>query len=172
MDFPNFPKFCRRVYTRGGCCESNVHNLNGGVYTRSACGVEKHQQHQQYQRLPNSTNAWHEVLRRLEIPITIHAVSPQTLEVTLDPTLKKKAAKVLDGLGLDMESAVRVFLTKVVATHSIPFALAEEPEAYRFSAKETKDILTAKRESQKAGMLSGPFTTAESLITHLRQVKA
>jgi addiction module RelB/DinJ family antitoxin len=142
------------------------------VYTRSACGVEKHQQHQQYQRLPNSTNAWHEVLRRLEIPITIHAVSPQTLEVTLDPTLKKKAAKVLDGLGLDMESAVRVFLTKVVATHSIPFALAEEPEAYRFSAKETKDILTAKRESQKAGMLSGPFTTAESLITHLRQVKA
>ncbi len=98
-------------------------------------------------------------------------MSPQTLEVTLDPKLKKKAAKVLDGLGLDMESAVRVFLTKVVATHSIPFALAEEPEAYRFSAKETKNILNAKRESQKAAMLSGPFATAESLISHLRQVK-
>ncbi len=51
-------------------------------------------------------------------------MSPQTLEVTLDPLLKKKAAKVLDGLGLDMNSAVRVFLKKVVATHSIPFALA------------------------------------------------
>lgn len=101
----------------------------------------------------------------------MHAMSPQTLEVTLDPTLKKKAAKVLDGLGLDMESAVRVFLTKVVSTHSIPFALAEEPEAYRFSDKETKEILAAKRESRKAGMLSGPFTTAESLITHLRKAK-
>jgi DNA-damage-inducible protein J len=72
-------------------------------------------------------------------------MSSQTLEVTLDPTLKKKANKVLDGLGLDMDTAVRVFLKKVVATHSIPFALAEEPEAYRFSARETKDILAAKR---------------------------
>jgi addiction module RelB/DinJ family antitoxin len=98
-------------------------------------------------------------------------MSPQTLEVTLDPVLKKKAAKVLDGLGLDMESAVRVFLTKVVATHSIPFALAEEPEAYRFNAAETKEILTAKREARKTGQLSGPFTTAESLITHLRQAR-
>jgi addiction module RelB/DinJ family antitoxin len=98
-------------------------------------------------------------------------MNPQTLEVTLDPTLKKKAAKVLEGLGLDMESAVRVFLTKVVATRSIPFALAEEPEAYRFSAKETKEILNAKRESRKEGMLSGPFTTAESLMSHLRHIK-
>jgi DNA-damage-inducible protein J len=95
----------------------------------------------------------------------------QTLEVTLDPTLKKKANKVLDDLGLDIDTAVRVFLKKVVATHSIPFALAEEPEAYRFSARETKDILAAKREARKTGRVSGPFTTPESLITHLRQAK-
>lgn len=98
-------------------------------------------------------------------------MSPQTLEVTLDPLLKKKAAKVLDGLGLDMNSAVRVFLKKVVATHSIPFALAEEPEAYRFSARETKEILEAKRESRKATQLSGPFTSPESLISHLRKAR-
>jgi hypothetical protein len=36
-----------------------------------------------------------------------------------------------------------VFLTKVVATHSIPFAVAKEPKAYRFSAKETKEITKA-----------------------------
>jgi DNA-damage-inducible protein J len=98
-------------------------------------------------------------------------MSSQTLEVTLDPALKKKANKVLDGLGLDIDTAVRVFLKKVVATHSIPFALAEEPETYRFSARETKDILAAKREARKAGRVSGPFTAAESLITHLRQAK-
>jgi DNA-damage-inducible protein J len=95
-------------------------------------------------------------------------MSLQTLEATLDHTLKKKASKVLDGLGLDMDTAVRVFLKKVVATHFIPFALAEEPETYRFSARETKDILAAKREERKAGGVSGLFTTAESLITHLR----
>ena len=98
-------------------------------------------------------------------------MSPQILEVTLDPTLKKKAGKVLNGLGLDLDTAVRVFLKKVVATHSIPFALAEEPEVYRFSARETKDILAAKREARKAGQVNGPFTTAESLITHLRRAK-
>jgi DNA-damage-inducible protein J len=98
-------------------------------------------------------------------------MSQQTLEVNLGPALKKKANKVLDGLGLDIDTAVRVFLKKVVATHSIPFALAEEPEVYRFSARETKDILAAKREAKKAGKVSGPFTTAESLITHLRQAK-
>lgn len=99
-------------------------------------------------------------------------MSPQTVEVTLDPKLKAQAAEVLDGLGLDMESAVRVFLKKVVATHSIPFALAEEPDAYRFTAQETKEILAAKREAREAreaGGLSGPFATAESLIVHLRQ---
>jgi DNA-damage-inducible protein J len=93
------------------------------------------------------------------------------LEITVEPNLKRKADKVLSGLGLDMDTAVRVFLTKVVATHSIPFALAEEPEAYRFSAKETKEILAAKRQARKAGKVSGPFATAESLISHLRQAK-
>jgi hypothetical protein len=48
---------------------------------------------------------------------------------------------------------------------------AEEPEAYRFSAHETRDILAAKREARKAGKVSGPFTTAESLTSHLRQAK-
>lgn len=98
-------------------------------------------------------------------------MSSQTLEVTLNPALKKKAAKVLDGLGLDLESAVRVFLTKVVATHSIPFALAEEPEPYRFTERETKEILAAKWEAKKAGNVSGPFTTPEALISHLRKAK-
>jgi DNA-damage-inducible protein J len=98
-------------------------------------------------------------------------MSLQTLEVTIDPTLKKKATKVLDGLGLDLDSAVRVFLKKVVATHSIPFSLAEEPEAYRFTAQETKEILAAKREARKTKQLSGPHMTAESLIRHLRQAR-
>ncbi|MFM7181323.1 MAG: type II toxin-antitoxin system RelB/DinJ family antitoxin [Verrucomicrobiales bacterium] len=98
-------------------------------------------------------------------------MSPQTIEVRVDPALKKKATKVLDGLGLDMESAVRVFLTKVVSTHSIPFALAEEPENYRFSAKETKEILAAKREARKKNQLSGPFTSAEALVGHLRKAR-
>jgi antitoxin component of RelBE/YafQ-DinJ toxin-antitoxin module len=36
-------------------------------------------------------------------------MSLQVLEVNLDSALKKKANKVLDGLGLDIDTAVRVF---------------------------------------------------------------
>lgn len=93
------------------------------------------------------------------------------MEITVESALKKKAVNVLNGLGLDLDIAVRVFLKKVVATHSIPFALAEEPEAYRFSERETKEILAAKREARKGAKVSGPFTTAESLITHLRKTR-
>lgn len=98
-------------------------------------------------------------------------MSPQILEVTIDSALKNKATQVLEGLGLDMDSAVRVFLKKVVATHSIPFALAEEPDFYEFTASETEEILQARQESRKREELSGPFSTVDGLMAHLRQVR-
>jgi hypothetical protein len=52
------------------------------------------------------------------------------------------------------------------------FTLAEEPETYRFSAGEEKEILAAKREARKPGKLSRPFTSPEALITQLRKSQA
>lgn len=45
------------------------------------------------------------------------------------------------------------------------------PTPSEVNAKETKAILVAKHEARNEGQLSGPFTTAESLINHLRQAK-
>ena len=47
----------------------------------------------------------------------------QAIQVRLEKDLKKNADKVLSGLGLDVPSAIRIFLTKVVSTNSIPFEL-------------------------------------------------
>ena len=94
------------------------------------------------------------------------------MEVPVEPKLKKKAEKVLDDLGMDMNSAVRVFLKKVVATHSIPFAIAGDESPYRFTAAEEKEILKAADEAKDSSKLSGPFHDAEGLIGHLRKARA
>lgn len=100
-------------------------------------------------------------------------MSAKTLmEIPVEGGLKKKADKVLNELGLDMNSAVRVFLKKVVSTHSIPFALAEEPPPYRFTPAEENEILDAAKDARDPRKVSGPFHTADSLIRHLRKAKA
>jgi DNA-damage-inducible protein J len=86
--------------------------------------------------------------------------------------LKRKAEKVLDALGLDLSSAVNVFLKKVVATHSIPFALSEEPPRYQFTFAEEEEILASVKESRDPKKVSGPFHGADELIRHLRKAKA
>ena len=94
------------------------------------------------------------------------------LAVTVEPLLRKKAEKVLDELGLDMDSAVRVFLKKVVATHSIPFALAEEPPPYRFTPSEENEILAAAKEARDPRQTSDSFDTSDALVAHLRPARA
>ncbi len=50
-------------------------------------------------------------------------VMAKTLQVRIEETLRTKADEVLHEIGLDVPSAVRLFLTKVVQTRSIPFDL-------------------------------------------------
>ena len=50
-----------------------------------------------------------------------------TLTVRLDTQLKDEAERTLDSLGLSMSSAIRVFLTHVVAQKALPFAVQAVP---------------------------------------------
>jgi len=47
----------------------------------------------------------------------------------VDEDLRTEADVVLRAVGLDVPSAVRIFLTKVVQTRSIPFDLTATPRA-------------------------------------------
>ena len=56
----------------------------------------------------------------------------KTLQIRLPDGLRNDADAVLSEMGLDLPTAVRLFLTKVVRTRSIPFAL--EAPAVRVEA--------------------------------------
>ena len=47
----------------------------------------------------------------------------KTLQVRIEEDLRTAADEVLHEIGLDIPSAVRLFLTKVVQSRSIPFEL-------------------------------------------------
>jgi DNA-damage-inducible protein J len=52
-----------------------------------------------------------------------------TLQVRLPRALRESASSVLEEMGLDLPTAVRLYLTKVAKTRRIPFPLEAEPLA-------------------------------------------
>ncbi len=45
------------------------------------------------------------------------------IQVRIDTRTKKQAQKTLDQMGLDMSSAIKLFLRSVISTQSIPFEI-------------------------------------------------
>lgn len=54
-----------------------------------------------------------------------------TINVRVDRKIKTDAGKTLSGLGLDMSTAVKMFLYQVVAEQGIPFVPTKNPAAMR-----------------------------------------
>lgn len=79
-----------------------------------------------------------------------------TLNLRVNPTLKKDAESVLGRLGVPMSTAVDMFLNQVVLTGGIPFAvtLPSAPESIdmtKMSTDEIHDKIQKGYESYKAG---------------------
>ena len=53
------------------------------------------------------------------------STAPVTARV--DTNVKKEANEVLEGLGLNMTTAINMFLSQVVKRRAIPFEIAEQP---------------------------------------------
>ncbi len=52
----------------------------------------------------------------------------KTLQIRIPDELRSEADQVLEEIGMDMSTAVRIYLKKVVQSRSIPFSLeAEQP---------------------------------------------
>lgn len=85
-----------------------------------------------------------------------------TINIRTDEKLKKDAGKIFRELGLDMSGAVKLFLSQVVITKTVPFKLRtvngmtyeDEQEILETSAQLRKDL--------KAGKIKA-FGTAEKL---------
>lgn len=62
------------------------------------------------------------------------------LQIRIDPFLKNQANAVLDEIGLDISTAVRMFLKKVVTTGSIPFdtTINEDDRKYLIAVENSR----------------------------------
>lgn len=69
-----------------------------------------------------------------------------TVAVRVDDKLKDEAAELFQSLGLDMSTAVKMFLIQSVKTQSIPFEIKNTPS---ISDEEFEHILLSKLEGKK-----------------------
>lgn len=71
------------------------------------------------------------------------------VQIRLDNELKIKATTLFERMGLDLSSAIRLFLNKAVQTDGIPFSLNNENEYNYLSAVD--NMLAMQQEAAKSG---------------------
>jgi DNA-damage-inducible protein J len=70
----------------------------------------------------------------------------KTLQVRLPDELREEADHVLDEIGMDMSTAIRVYLKKIVQGRSIPFTL-EAPDTPSVKAVKVDAVTQRKMDS-------------------------
>lgn len=86
-----------------------------------------------------------------------------TIQIRIDAKTKKKARKTLDELGLDMSSAVKLFLTNVVNSKGIPLDLKTENG---FTLAQEQALVAETEEAKKSAKR---FATADALLADLNR---
>lgn len=86
-----------------------------------------------------------------------------TIQVRIDAKTKKAARKTLDELGLDMSSAIKLFLTNVVNRKGIPLDLKTENG---FTLAQEQALIT---ETEEAKQSARHFATVDALMKDLNR---
>ena len=87
--------------------------------------------------------------------------SQSTIQLRIDAKTKREAKKTLGDLGLDMSSAVKLFLRNVVITQSIPLDLITENG---YTVREELEMLASAAEAKKHGKR---FSNVDELMADL-----
>ena len=82
-----------------------------------------------------------------------------TFQMTLDDDLKADVDELFEDLGLDTETAVRMFFKASLARNGIPFGVKHY--------KMPEDLEEAIRDARMKKNLYGPFDTAEEAIASM-----
>lgn len=89
-----------------------------------------------------------------------------TIQIRIDEKQKKAAKKVLDKLGIDISTAIRLYFGQIVQHKAIPFPLLTENG---LTLEEEEGILRASREARQGINVSRPMTPDEA-IEHLKNL--
>lgn len=71
-----------------------------------------------------------------------------TINMRIDPNLKKQSEAILSELGLSMTSAMTIFLKAVIRNNGIPFSLEIPNEKTLKAFKELDDITKGKKKAK------------------------
>ena len=72
-----------------------------------------------------------------------------TINIRVDEKLKKDSEKIIDELGMNMTTAITIFLKAVVRNNGIPFSLEIPNEETLRAIKEIEDISSGKVKAKK-----------------------
>lgn len=71
-------------------------------------------------------------------------MATSSINVRVDENLKKDAEKLLSELGLNLTSAINIYLRKMVQTQSIPFTIGRYNAETEAAMREADDILSGR----------------------------
>lgn len=89
----------------------------------------------------------------------------KAIQVRVEQGLKEAADLIFKDLGLDAPTAIRLFLTKVVVSKSIPFDLKSTRTDNGFTEDFENEVLKAASEKDEIG----PFKSAKEAIDALHK---
>lgn len=89
-----------------------------------------------------------------------------TIQVRVDAQVKRSANRVFGALGLDMSTAVKLFLRQVAHRKGIPFLLLTENG---FTPEEEQAILDAARDARRGRNVTRAMTGPEA-VRYLRRL--
>ena len=89
------------------------------------------------------------------------------LQVRIDDDLKTQAALVYDQLGMDLSTAVRIFLKKSVAVNGIPFEVKNDSSTNRAMAA----INNMRRTAKKNGLSDMSLDEIDNIIANTRTAR-
>lgn len=82
-----------------------------------------------------------------------------TLHIRVDPTIKQKAEKTLNDLGLSITDAINVFLNQIILNDGIPFEIKKP--------KLKMDTIQAMEDAKNGKNLSKVFDSVDEMFEEL-----
>jgi len=83
------------------------------------------------------------------------------INVRTDSEIKSKAAEIFNSLGLDMSTAINMFLRQTIRNENLPFTIGVQPEPDK----------KAMRRPFKFGSLTGKFNMADDFDAPIEDFK-
>jgi len=89
------------------------------------------------------------------------AVKTTTLQIRIDEKTKKEAKKIFEGIGLDMSSAIKLFLKQTVNAKSFPITKMKDENGFSLEY-----ALQLKKELDNFDKNKKSFSSGEEVINH------